>query len=289
MLVGCSFVYDLSEAEIVVRDLLAQDATYTYGQALKFGVTDGTNLGTVTTAGAGTGVLAAVSNEGGVNNAGKVLTGTVAAGTTQTLKCIVNPNAVYRIEYDTDGTLITWSAVTTTSISFVTGGAGWVDFGGGWAWSYNTGRLDWVVSSATADPTALTTVTGTDTTSTTGVLLKAQGRAIVTLNAAATKINAALLNVGTAGTNGFNAIVLGNVMLSQTYAYEKINPANVQIPQGSWDLVGQSAPTITNLMNKAVRYMASQTTDGKTMDKARAYADVWFGTGSAFSQLVITT
>jgi hypothetical protein len=120
-------------------------------------------------------------------------------------------------------------------------------------------------------------------------MMLAQGRGVVTLNSAATKINAGITDVGVAGTNGFNGIVMGNVMLSQTYAYEKINPANVQIPQGSWDLVGQSAPAITNLMNQAVRYMASQTTSGKTMDKARAYADVWFGTGSAFYQLIITT
>ena len=45
MLVGCHFVYDLTQAEIVVRDLPVANATYTYGQALKWGVTDGTNLG----------------------------------------------------------------------------------------------------------------------------------------------------------------------------------------------------------------------------------------------------
>lgn len=288
MIQGLSFVYDLAEAEIVVRDLLAAPATYTYGQALKFGVTDGTDRGCVVTAGAGTGLLAAVSNEGGFNIT-KTLAGTVAAGTVETLKCIVNPNAVYRIEYDVSS-LISWSAVTDTTIVFITGGTGWVNLGGGWAWSYNTGRLDWIVSSATADPTTLTTVTGTDTTSTSGILMQAQGRAIVSLNAAATKIAAGNLAIGTAGTNGFDCVVMGNVILSQTYAYEKLNPATNSDAntQGTYNISAPST-TPTNRMNRAIRYMASQTTDGKTMDKAKAYADVWFGLGSAFSQLIITT
>jgi hypothetical protein len=288
MLVGCSFVYDLAQAEIVVRDLLAAPATYTYGQALKFGVTDGTDLGCVTSAGAGSGLLAAVSNEGGVALT-KTLAGTVAAGTVETLKCIVNPNAVYRIEYDVSSP-ITWSAVTDTTIVFVTGGAGWVNFGGGWAWSYNTGKLDWVVSSATADPTTLTTVTGTDTTSTTGVLIYGQGKAVVTLNSAATKIAAGSTNIGTAGTNGFDAIVLANLIQSNTYGWEKLNPAlnSPANTQGAYDVQAPST-TPTNRMNQAVRYMASQTTVGKTMDKAKAYADVWLGRGSAFYQLIITT
>lgn len=292
MLVGCHFVYDLSQAEIVVRDLLAVNGTYTYGQALKFGVTDGTDLGCVTTAGAGTGLLAAVSNEGGVNNAGKVMAGTVAAGTIGTVKCIVNPNAVYRIENDLSAP-ITWTNVTDTSIVFNAAGAGWPNMGGGWAWSYNTGRLDFVVSSATGGgpATTLTTVTGTDTTSTTGVLIQGQGKQVITLDSTATKIAAGNTDIGTAGTNGFDAIVMGSVIMSQTYAQEELIPAYNQYPKngGAYDVVPTTAPAIQNRMNKAVRYQVTQTTDGKTMDKARAYTDVWFGRGSAFYQLIITT
>ena len=292
MLVGCHFVYDLSQAEIVVRDLLAVNGTYTYGQALKFGVTDGTDLGCVTSAGAGTGLLAAISNEGGVNNAGKVYSGTVAAGTIGTLKAIVNPNAVYRIENDLSSP-ITWSAVGDTSIAFNAAGAGQPNFGGGWAWSYNTGELDFVVSSVTGGgpATTLTTVTGTDTASTTGILIQGQGKQVVTLDSGATKIAAGKTDIGVAGTNGFDAIVMGSVIMSQTYAQEELIPAWNQYPKdgGAYDVVPTTAPAIQNRMNRAVRYMATQTTDGKTMDKARAYTDCWFGRGSAFYQLIITT
>lgn len=292
MLVGCHFVYDLSQAEIVVRDLLAAPATYTYGQALKFGVTDGTDLGCVTSAGAGTGLLAAVSNEGGVANAGKVYSGTVAAGTIGTLKCIVNPNAVYRIENDLDSP-ITWASAGDTSLTFNSAGAGWANFGGGWAWSYNTGELDFVVSSSVAGGpvTTLVTVTGTSAASTTGILIQGQGKQVVTLNAGGTKIAAGNTDIGTAGTNGFDAIVMGSVIMSQTYAQEELIPAYNQYPKngGAYDIVPTTAPSIVNRMNRAIRYQATQTTDGKTMDKARAYTDVWFGRGSAFYQLIITT
>ena len=290
MLIGCHFIYDLTQAEIVVRDLLAAPATYTYGQALKFGVTDGTDLGCVTSVGAGTGLLAAVSNEGGVNNAGKVYSGTVAAGTIGTLKCIVNPTAVYRIENDQTSPM-TWGSVGDTSIVGPASAAGKVNFGGGWAWSYNTGKLDFIVSSATANPTTYTTVTGTDTASTTGILINGQGPCVVGLDSTATKIKANDPNVPAAGTNGFDAIVMGNIVMSQTYAQEELIPAWNQYPKdgGAYDIVPTTAPAIQNRMNRAVRYMSSQTTDGKTMDKARIYSDVWFGRGSAFYQLIITT
>jgi hypothetical protein len=287
MLVGCHFVYDLSQAEIVVRDLLAAPATYTYGQALKFGVTDGTDLGCVTSAGAGTGLLAAVSNEGGIANAGKVLSGTVAAGTIGTLKCIVNPNAVYRIE-NSQTTPMTWGSANDTSIVGPASAAGRVNFGGGWAWSYNTGELDFIVSSATANPTTYTTVTGTGTTSTTGILINGQGPCVVGLDSTGTKILSNDPNVPVAGTNGFDAVVMGNIVMSQTYAQEELIPAYNQYPKdgGAYDVVPTTAPAIQNRMNRAIRHWASNAAE---MDKARVYSDVWFGRGSAFYQLIITT
>ena len=285
MVLGCHFVYDLTQAEIVVRDMIAKNDTYYYGQALKFGATDGTDRGTVTTAGAGTGLLAGVCNEGGVNNAGKVLGGTVATGLSETLKAIVNPMGVFRIQYD-DSALITWGTVTDTTIPFAcTTAQGHTDFGGGWAWSYNTGKLDWVVSSNTSSTTCtLTTVTGTDTTSTSGILIYPQGKYVVELNSTGTKI-AKDIDVATAKSNGFNAVILGNQIVSTTYAVEKLIPAKNASVDGSYNLVGVSAPTPSNRMNQAVRYMISQTTDGKTRDKARAFADVCFGPASAYLQV----
>ena len=286
-LVGLSFVYDLTEAEIVVRDMPVTNATYTYGQALKYGVTDGTDLGCLVTAGAGTGLLAAVSNEGGVNNAGKVYAGTVAAGTFGTLKCIVNPGAVYRTE-NMQTTPMTWGSAGDTSIVGPASSAGRVNFGGGWAWSYNTGELDFIVSSATANPTTYTTVTGTSTSSTTGILIPGPGKQVITLNAGATGIASNLPDVGTAGTNGFDCINMGNIVMSQTYAQEELLPAWNQYPKdgGSYDITPTTAPSIKNRMNQAVRHWAS---NSSYMDRARVYSDLWFGTGSAMYQLIITS
>lgn len=283
MYLGCHFVYDLSEAEIVVRDYLAYNATYYYGQALKFGATDGTDLGTVVNAGAGTGLWAGMSNEGGVNDGGKTLAGTVAAGTSETLKVIVNPNGVYRIQYD-DATRITWGTVTDTTIPFTCASSeGHPNIGGGWAWSYDTGKLDWIVSSATASTTCtLTTVTGTDTAEDYGILLYPQGPYVVELNSTGRKIAAGEVDVGIAKTNGFNGVILGNVMTSLTYGMEKILPANNAVPVGGYDLQGRSAPSITARMQQQTRYMAANTSYN---DKARAYADVWLGRASWYTQV----
>jgi hypothetical protein len=285
MFLGCHFVYDLTESEIVVRDLLAYNATYTYGQALKFGATDGTDLGTVVSAGAGSGLLVGMSNEGGINNTGKTLAGTVAAGTSETLKVIVNPNGVYRIQYD-DTTKITWTSVTDTSIVFTSAGAGLANAGGGWAWSYNTGRLDWIVSSSVGGgSTTLVTVTGTDTTSSTGIVLYSQGKNVVTLTAAGTKIDPSITDIGVAKSNGFNAVVLANQIVSSTMGIEKLNPASNAVVDGAYNVVGAATPSPTNRMNQKVRYMITQTTAGKTNDKARAFADVFFGPGNVWNQV----
>ena len=277
MWVGAAFKYDLTEAEIVLRDMLAVNATYTYGQVLSSGTTDATNGGAVRTMGIGVGKFAGVSNEGGVSNAGKILGGTFAAATLETLKVIVNPFAVYSIEYDLAAPL-TWGSVTDTTIPFTcTSTLGHQDFGGGWAWSYNTGELDFVVSSATATTTCtLTTVTGTSTSSTTGILIYPQGQYYVTLTTAATRIGSGV-DIGVLATNGVGAVVMGNSIVSATYGEEKLIPANLagrnQI--GSYDI---QAPGTTpgNRMNQAVRYWRTQTTAGKTSDKAKAYAQVLF-------------
>jgi hypothetical protein len=113
-----------------------------------------------------------------------------------------------------------------------------------------------------------------------------QGWYVVELNTAATKIAAGEVDVGVAKTNGFNGLIMGNVMISQTYAQEKLIPANLSDAnvQGGYYITNPST-TPGNRMNHAVRYMASQTTAGKTMDKAKAYADVWFGRASALLQV----
>jgi hypothetical protein len=284
MWVGAAFKYDLTESEIVVRDMLANPATYTYGQVLTSGTTDGTYGGSVYTMGAGVGSYAGVSNEGGVANAGKVLAGTFAAGTLETLKVIVNPFAVYSIEYDL-ASVLTWLAVTDTTITLTCGsGTGNQDFGGGWAWSYNTGELDFIVSSSGGSTTStFVTVTGTDTTSTTGILIYPQGQMYVRLTSAATRI-AAHTDIGILKTSAVGAVIMGNSIVSNTYGEEKLLPANNSTANqiGGYYITNPST-TPGNRMNQAKRFMRTQTTAGKTMDKAKAYASVLF-TDSIYTQ-----
>ena len=284
MWLGAAFKYDLTESEIVVRDMIARNATYTYGQVLTSNVTDGTYGGEVYTMGAGTAFFAGVCNEGGVGNAGKVLAGTAAGGTLETLKVIVNPMAVYSIEYDQD-TLLTWSSAGDAAIAFAcTTSTGHQDFGGGWAWSYNTGELDFVVSSSTSSTTCtLVTVTGTSTSSTTGLLIYPQGQYYVTLISAATRIGQST-DIGVLKTNGIGAVIMGNTIVSNTYGEEKLLPANNSPANliGGYNITNPST-TPANRMNQKVRYMKKQTTAGKTLDKAKAYAEVLF-TDNIYSQ-----
>ena len=182
---------------------------------------------------------------------------------------------------------MTWSAVADTSIAFTcANGEDHPNIGGGWAWSYNTGKLDWVVSSSTTTTTCtLVTVTGTDTSSTTGILIYPQGKYVVELNATGRKIAAGEVDLGVAKTNGFNAVILGNQIVSSTMAVEKLVPAtNATIP-GQYTVPGTAAATPTNRMNQKVRQWMTQTTSGKTMDKARAFADVHFGPANVWSQV----
>jgi hypothetical protein len=238
------FKYCVDGSEPVIKDLKAVPATYTDGQVLVAGDAEAGGCKS-----AGAGVVDAIL---GVCNEGVILSGTQAAGTIENLKVIINPGAVYALEYDTSAR-ITWGTVTDTTIPFTcTSGEGFANLGGGWAWSYDTGELDYVVSSAVNSTTCtLTTVTGTDTSSDYGVLLQPAGTgqtAILELDSGATKIDADQVDVGAAGTNGITAVVLENRLESLAYGSEILDP-------------------VTH--NQQKRYMASNTS---YKDKAKAFA-----------------
>lgn len=248
------FKYDLTQAEPVVMDLPAVNDTFAYGEALKVGSAE---AGGVESAGVGTGKFAGVSNEAAT------LSGTQAAGTLGFLKVIVNPFAVYAVPYDDSGR-ITWGTVTDTSIPFTcANNAGFANLGGGWAWSYDTGRLDYVVSSAVASTTCtLTTVTGTNTASDYGILLQPAGSlasCVLELNADALSIDADQVDVGVAGTNGLTAVIIANVLESRTHGVEILK---------------------ASVHNQKVRTMNALSTGA---DKAIAYAYACF---SPYSNLV---
>jgi hypothetical protein len=229
---SAKYKFDLTGAEPIIRDMFAVNDTYQDGEVLAAGIAE---AGGVASFGGSTGNVIGVSNQGEtlpaasgfsgpgitIGNDGATLTGTQAAGNLETLKVIINPYAVYSVEYDQSAE-ITWSAVTDTTVAFVDGGTGYASFGGGWAWSGNTGELDYVVSSASAaGTTTLTTVTGTNTSSTSGILLSPAGSGYpsnVRLNADGLTIDADNIDEGAQGvdTAVVQAINLANVIESTT-------------------------------------------------------------------------
>lgn len=262
------FKYCVDGSELVIKDLKAVPATYYEGQILVAPADDG---GGVRSAGVGiaTAIIGVCNQDGtlpaqsGYSEAGStmgggsgaILAGTQAAGTLDNLKVIVSPGAVYAVEYDQ--TAITLGTVTDTTIPFTCASGEGFDgiAGGGWVWSYNTGELDYIVSSSTTTTTCtLTTVTGTDTASTTGIILKpANGYAsVIELTSDALKIDAAQVDVGVAGTNGITGVVLENRIESLNYGSEILD---------------------CKVQNQQPRYMVSNAGE---KDKARAFAYVRF-------------
>jgi len=170
------------------------------------------------------------------------------------LKVIVNPDAVYAIEYNQASPLT--SAALDTSITFASAGAGFAGAGGGWFWSFDTGELDYVVSSAVgAGDTVLTTVTGTDTVGVLGILLQPSraGQSLpIELTADALTIAANADDVGVAGTNAINGIICETRIESAIHGSEILDPV---------------------VHNQLVRGMNTGTVN---LDKAKAFAYVQF-------------
>jgi hypothetical protein len=226
MVRGCHAVYAYDGSELVVKDQLGVGA-FNYGEIVQFGATDGTDLGTVIPGSAT--MSAAGSGIAGVANETLTTTGTVAAGTVESVKVIVNPNQIYRIEND-NSAQITWTGAADTQITFADTGTGWANAGGGWAWSYNTGELDWIVSSASAaNVTTLTTVTGTGTTSSTGILAQAIGPKTIIMNVApATTIDADAIDaVADGASGGIDVLIVNSYIATTTYGMELLKPATM--------------------------------------------------------------
>jgi hypothetical protein len=243
---AAKFKYCTTSTDLVIKDLKAVPATYQDGEILGAAVA---NAGGLTSAGAvlatgPAGAIIGVSNQGAdlpapatlqtpgnpVSNSGAVLTGTQAAGTIENLKVIINSDAVYAVQYD-DSARLTWSNVDDVSVDFATGGSGFGDLGGGWAWSYLTGELDYIVSSTAANPELCVTVTGTDTTSATGIILLPTGyNRLIDITADGLQIDADFsvggIDPQTPGTDAgsLNGTIMENRIESQTHGSEILDP-----------------------------------------------------------------
>jgi hypothetical protein len=201
-----------------------------------------------------------------IANQTNILAGTQAAGTIEGIKVIVNPMAVYAVEYD-QSARITWTGSVATAMTFAcTVSKGFSSIGGGWAWSYATGELDYVVSAAeSASVCTLTMVTGTSTANATGILMQPAGgmQGIpIKLTSAATKIDADAIDIGVAGTDALVGIVISNHLTSATYGDELLDPVK---------------------HNQKTRYMGAS-----GADKARGWAYVSFFKGSVWNDTTMT-
>jgi molybdopterin-guanine dinucleotide biosynthesis protein len=257
--------------EPVIKDLPAVNDTYQDGEILIAGVAE---AGGLSSAGIGTGEFIGVSNQGETlpisnlvsSNQGAILTGTQAAGTIDTLKTIINPSAVYAVEYSQGGEQTAVSYADTLAI-FPDGAAatGHPGFGGGWLWS-DLGELDYVVSSSlNAGNTDYVLVTGTNTASTTAIIIYPSGSGItypIELTTDALTIDAAQADIGVAGTNAITGVVLENRIESKTMGSEILRPNS---PGG----IGTQPSS--NIGNQGVRTRGTGSTDG-----ARAFAYVRF-------------
>ena len=254
------YKYTIGGGELVIKDVKAVADTYQEGEVI---VAPAVEEGGVKSAGAGVSAsIFGVCNQGETlpisnaltkhSNDGATLTGTQALGTLENLKVIVNPDAVYAVEYS-QATPLT-SVAADTTITFASAGAGFASAGGGWYWSYNSGELDYVISSAVgAGDTVLTLTTGNDTTGTSGILLQPCYRSIpIELTADALSIAANADDVGVAGTNAVNGVILENRIESATFGSEILD---------------------CNIHDGQKRYM---TTYAAGADKARAFAYVQF-------------
>ncbi len=238
---AASYKYSIEAVvEPVMKDLPAVNDTYFEGEVLKAGVAE---QGGVVSAGIGTGEFIGVSNQGetlpapsGLSSAGNIigndganLTGTQAAGTLDTLQVIINPSAVYALEYSTAAEQAGGSTYADALVTIADGPAatGHPGFGGGWLWS-DIGELDYVVSSSlTGGNTEYVTVTGTNTASGTSVILYPSGSGItypIELTSDALFIAADEADIGVAGTNAITGIVLENRLASKTHGNEILRP-----------------------------------------------------------------
>lgn len=261
------FKYCVDGSEPVIKDLKAVNDTYYDGEVLVVGAADS---GGIRSAGAGiaTAIIGVCNQDGtlpaasGYSEAGStlgggtgaVLAGTHALGTIDNLKVIINPGAVYAVEYDNSAQLTYLTSADTEFTWTCANGEGYDSdiLSGGWVWSYNTGELDYCVDSSTSTTTATaTTITGTDTTSTTGILIQAAGSGksvLLELNANALTIDADQVDVGVSGTNAIPAVILENRIESLTQGSEILDP---------------------KVHNQQKRYMSSNTS---YRDKAKIFA-----------------
>ncbi len=207
------FHYDLTGAVEVVRKMKGIGTFYA-GAGVCCGATDQTNIGTVIPA---TGLYV---NFVGMCNQTKTTTGTLANADVEDIDVIINPYAVYLVEYDVAATGITVGSYTSKSPVFANNsGDGHDNLGGGYMYrdgDPGAGELNMIDScSESGGNTTIVledTETTTITTSSTFHLIYPVGPYMIDLGDSGRKIDSNDLDCGggDTGTDGLPVTILAN-------------------------------------------------------------------------------
>jgi len=210
------FHYDLAGVAPIIRKMKAVAGTYYDGAGVACGVTDGTDIGLIKPA---AGVFTKFV---GMSSESKVTTGTLALKTVEDIQTIINPYAVYLVEYavsDTGIAVAGWDAGTKVLTFACTSGKGHPDLGSGFVYRSTdpgAGELNMIDSSSVSTTTCSVVLesapTTTPTTSSKFHLIYPVGRYNIDLCDSGRKIKSNDLDSGgeTALTEALPVSILAN-------------------------------------------------------------------------------
>ena len=220
---------DLTGAKPIIRKRKCVAGTYYDGAGVVCGATDGTDIGLVKPA---TGVYA---NFVGMCCQALTATGTLTAATTEDLEVIINPYAVYLVEYAVSDTGIAITAFDTLSITSTCGSSkGHPNLGGGFVYRSTdpgAGELNMIDSSSVSTTTQTIvledTPTTTPTTDSKFHLIYPVGPYMIDLGDSGRKIDSNDLDSGggTSGTDGLPVTILENYIQYDGEEMQRITDA----------------------------------------------------------------
>ncbi len=222
------FHYDLMGAGTIVRKMKAEAGTYYVGAGVVCGDTDGTDIGLVQPA------TGKYKNFVGMCNQALVASGTLAAATTEDLEVIINPFAVYLVEYDITGTGITPLGFTTlTGTNTCGSGLGHDNLGGGYLYRIvdpGAGELNMIDESSVSTTTQTWVLEDTPTVDPTTVsrihFIYPVGPYLIDLGDSGRKIdsNDPDTGGGASGTDGLPVTILQNYIQYDGVEMERLVP-----------------------------------------------------------------
>lgn len=249
----------------IVREMPYINGTYVVGQIMAMGLTDGTNLGSLFTGANATDAkwFAGVCQEA------VTTTGTVALGSLDAVKTIINPTAFYMIPVDLSAGITPTNSPSTTSVPFTcTSAMGHSNAGGSWMYRITdpgAGELNWIESSSHNSSTTCTLVPHTTSVATTTasrfVIIPGVGQRCIPMNA--TTVDGDAIDVDTSATAQVNnlyaymAVVIGTYLQSKGRVLQELRTGTPR-----------THVNLTDLDSDSVRFW---------VEASFAKSSMWFG------------